>query len=93
MLYYCKIINNGYVEGIASSENTLANAISESDANRISNTFLEKPLAPDGYTYKLRSDNMEWKLVELPEPEQIDENAEISDYENALSDLGVRFGD
>lgn len=35
---------------------------------------------------------VEWNGV-IPGPEPIDENAEVSDYENALSDLGVRFGD
>lgn len=68
-------------------------AVEERDAEYsvIMQKIQNKPTAPDGYTYKLRADNLEWEMVEMPEP--IDENAEISDYENALSDLGVRFGD
>ena len=47
-----------------------------------------KPAAPDGYAYKLRADNYEWELAE--DPPTPDEEAEIEDYKNALSDLGVR---
>lgn len=93
MLYYCKLINNGYIDGIASSENPLTDAISKSDANHLNNMFLEKPLAPSGYTYKLRADTLEWKMVELPAVDPAEEEAGLEDYETALSEMGVDFSD
>lgn len=78
------IVKNGYII-----------AVEESDAEYsvIMQKIQNKPNDPDGFQYKLRADNLEWEMEELPEPEPVDENADISDYENALSDLGVRFGD
>ena len=50
-----------------------------------------KPCAPDGYTYKLRADTLEWELVELPpEPDPGEDEATAEDYEAALQELGVR---
>ena len=45
--------------------------------------------APDGYTYCLRADTLEWELVEMPVVPVEDEEASATDYKNALSDLGV----
>ena len=81
--------NDVYVDSVGIGN--VGTELTESEYNTILQKIQSKPEAPDGYTYKLRADNLEWEMVEMPEP--IDENAEISDYENALSDLGVRFGD
>ena len=72
---YCVLIDSGYVLGIASSESPLPNAISEAEKNEVFTMLCNKPQdAPDGYTYKLRADNLEWELVELPPaPEPSDE--------------------
>lgn len=67
--------------------------ISKTEYDAIYQKIQNKPQNSDGYQYKLRADDLEWEMVELPEPEPIEEDAEVSDYENALSDLGVRFGD
>lgn len=84
-----KVVENGYV--IAVTTANVGTEITESEYNAIMQKIHNKPIDPDGYNYMLRSDTLEWELVELPEP--IEGEAEISDYENSLSDLGVRFGD
>ena len=65
-MYYAKSIDNVYVAGICRSETAFANGITESEARQIEQMFLNAPTAPDGYTYKLRADNLEWELVKLP---------------------------
>lgn len=70
-------------------------AVEESDANY--NTIMQiiqnKPTDPEGYQYKLRADNLEWELVELPVQEDSDEEASPEDYESALAEMGVDFSD
>ena len=89
MAYY-KHIDNGYIIGVQESSGDGGN-ITELEYNDLVLKIQSKPVAPIGYCYKLRAENHEWEMVELPEP--IDEDADVSDYENALADLGVRFGD
>lgn len=86
---YCLMISNGYIEGFCQSENPVINPISEEDFNRIKTTHSNRPSAPDGLTYKLKADTLEWELVELPEPSEQDDEATESDYINALNELGV----
>lgn len=88
---YFKMITDGYL--ISVGEGSGGEEISFAEYNAFLKLFAEKPDAQDGYKFRLCADSLEWELVEVPEPEPIDESAEISDYENALSDLGVRFGD
>lgn len=57
------VINNGYIVAITNgtgnqSDTDLVNAV------KVAMRF--KPTDPEGYTYKLRADNLEWELVELP---------------------------
>lgn len=67
---YCIMIDNGFVSGIASSENPLPNPVTEAKKNEVFALLCNKPTAPEGYIYKLRADTLEWELVELPtEPE------------------------
>ena len=59
-----KVVNNGYIVAITSA--STGDAISESEYNAILGIINNAPSAPDGYTYKLRADTLEWELVELP---------------------------
>lgn len=84
---YYKIIENGYI--IAVTTGAGQTPISKAEYDELLTIFRSKPTAPERYDYMLRADTLEWELVELPpEPEP---DAEISDYENALADLGVRL--
>ena len=85
---YYKIIENGYI--IAVTIGAGQTSISEEEYNELLGIFRTKPADPDGYCYMLLADTLEWELVELP-PEPEDPEAEISDYEQALADLGVRL--
>lgn len=89
MVNYCRIKDGEYVVGIASSENEFANAISAEEAERLNALFRNAPTAPDGYCNRLRTDTLEWELVELPPEEEQDDEATAEDYEAALSELGV----
>lgn len=86
---YCLIISDGYINGFCQSENPVINPITEEEFNRIKATHSNRPSAPDGFTYKLKADTLEWELVELPEPSDTDDEATESDYIDALQDLGV----
>lgn len=90
MKFY-KQIQDEFIMAIGT--NTGGTEITESEYNAIVQKIRNKPTDPDGHTYKLRSDNMEWKLVELPEPEPIEEEAGPEDYESALAEMGVDFSD
>ena len=81
--------NDIYVECVGTGN--VGTELTESEHNTIVQKIRNKPTAPNGYTYKLRADNLKWELVELPEP--IDEEADPEDYESALAEMGVDFSD
>lgn len=64
---YKKVIANGYILGVG--EVALGGNIEENEFNALTELFHSVPKAPDGYQYRLRADNLEWELVELPEPQ------------------------
>lgn len=65
------IVINGYI---------IATTHDDEQYNAIMQKIQTKPSDPEGYTYKLRADNLEWELVELPpSPEPSEED--ISDEE------------
>lgn len=66
--------------------------ITEQEYAEILATIRNKPTAREGFDYRLKTD-LTWEEYERTVPEPVDEPAEIADYENALSDMGVRFGD
>lgn len=55
------IVINGYIVAVAATDDNR-----ELLVEKIQN----KPTDPDGYTYKLRADDLEWELVELPPVEE-----------------------
>lgn len=68
---YYKIVENNYIVLIGESEHC-ENPITENEYKDIKNIFIEKPIAPNGFDYKLTVD-YEWEMYELPIPEQVTE--------------------
>lgn len=76
---------DGYIYSVSiSNHSTGTNAISEAEYQEIKSVIENIPSAPDGYGYRLK-ENLEWELYELPVAE-IDEEATVIDYQNALAD-------
>lgn len=79
MMY--KNTENGFIISISKGAGEIA--ITEEEYNSLLSIIRSAPSAPDGYTYMLRADTLEWELVENPpEPEPQDEdidNAEAFD--------------
>ena len=75
---YFKNVKDGYV--ISYGRGSSGEEITEAEYEAIKTAISSMPSPVDGYTYKLRADNLEWELVELPpEPEPGEE--EIDDAE------------
>ena len=85
-----KNIENGYIWGICMSAGDIE--ITKAEYNAIMQKIKTRPVAKEGFQYKLRNNDLEWELVEFKpiETETLteDEATEI-DYINALSSLGV----
>ena len=76
---YCILTTDGYVAGIASSDNPLPNPVTEAEKNAVFAFLCDKPIAPDGYEYKLKADTLEWELVELPPAPEPSEDVDDSE--------------
>ena len=85
-----KLTENGYIIAVSATA-AYGTEITEQEYNNILSTIQNKPQQKNGFALMLKNETLEWEYVPLPEP--VDENAEVSDYENALSDLGVKFSD
>lgn len=91
---YFKMTTDGFIDGIGTSSSY--GNISKEEYDKISALIHNIPKdAPSGYGYRLRADNLEWELCELPvveeaEDENEDEEATTEDYEAALAELGVK---
>lgn len=79
-----KIVMDGYVSAISL---LIGEEITEPEYNTIMQKIQNKPTDPEGYTYKLRADNLEWELVELPpiEPEPLTDEQALTRYANTLT--------
>ena len=75
MRYY-KIITDGYLVAVGSGSG--GTEITEAEYAELLNIIRSKPVATEGYDYRLKS-NLTWELYELP-PMPI-EDEEISDTE------------
>lgn len=73
MMYFKTIINN-FILGVGTTTRATRNEITEEEYNTISAIMREKPIAPDGYDYKLKID-LTWELVE----KMIDVETEVFD--------------
>lgn len=72
---------------IAVTTANVGTEITESEYNTIMQKIRSKPTDPPGYAYKLRADNLEWELVELPpvEPELPTGEEALTRYANSLT--------
>lgn len=76
---YFKTIQDGYILAISTGCGQIP--IDKEEYDSLMDIILSAPLAPDGYTYMLRADNLEWELHELPpiqEPSDIDNDEIVS---------------
>lgn len=81
---YFITVKDGIIIGVG--KNCGNTEITEAEYNDILTLFGERPTAPEGYIYLLRSD-LTWELHEKPAiPE---EDATEEDYQAALSLMGV----
>lgn len=86
-MHFFEILDNGYVLSIGETSGNVGNAITEERYHAIRTAMSEKTESPEGYTYKLRADNLEWELVDLPpepEPAPTEEEA-LTRYANELT--------
>ena len=74
------IVSVGELQGTITSENTVE--ITAEEKNTLVDLFNSKPVAPEGYDYKLRNSDFVWELVELPP----NSDSEL-DYSEALEIL------
>jgi len=72
------IIKKGYI---------IATTHDDEQYNAIMQKIQIKPADPEGYTYKLRADDLEWELVKLPpiEPEPLTDEQALTRYANSLT--------
>ena len=79
------IISDSYV--VCVGHGTIGTEITESEYNTIMQKIQNKPADPEGYTYKLCADNLEWELVELPpiEPEPLTDEEALTRYANEMT--------
>ena len=62
--------------------------ISQEEYEHILSVIQNRPIAEDGFTYKLRND-LTWELCEIPPIPEEDMEATEEDYLSALAELGV----
>jgi len=82
---FAKVIEDGFVTAIGIG--IVGAEITEPEYHTIMRKIQSKPSDPDGYTYKLRADTLEWELVELPsvEPEPLTDEEALTRYANELT--------
>lgn len=61
--------------------------ITEAEYNDILEIIRNKPIAPDGFVYRLTAE-LEWELYEMP-VEEVEEEAAAEDYQTSLAEMGV----
>ena len=83
---YFKLIDDDYIVLIGTGEN--AQEITQEEYEHILSVIHNRPIADDGYTYKLRTD-LTWELCEIPPIPEEDMEATEEDLRNALAELGV----
>jgi hypothetical protein len=81
-----KYVVGGYILAVG---NVVGAEISDTEYNNILTVIRTKPAAPVGYDHRLNANTLEWELYPVPEPDTDDEDAEESDYIEALEELGV----
>lgn len=82
---YFKNTENGYIVSV--SENYGEEIVTDAEFEELKAMISKAPLSPNGYTYKLRADTLEWELVKLPpvEPEPMTDEEALTRYANELT--------
>ena len=81
---FAKLILDGYIAALSTGGGI---EITESEYSTIMQKIQNKPVDPNGYQYRLRADNLEWELVELPpiEPEPLTDEDALTRYANSIT--------
>lgn len=82
---YFKNTDHGYIVSV--SENYGEEIVTDAEFEELKSMISKAPLSPNGYTYKLRADTLEWELVKLPpvEPEPMTDEEALTRYANELT--------
>lgn len=83
---YFKLIEDDYIVLIGTGGGDTE--IDRAEYEHILSVIHNRPVAEDGYTYKLRTD-LTWELCENPPVAEEDIEATEEDYLSALAKLGV----
>lgn len=86
---FSKIVLDGYIAAVTTGNGT--KQITESEYNTILSLIHNRPIAPDGFTYKLKADTLTWELVELPEPSSEDDEATEEEIKKLFDRYGVEY--
>lgn len=86
MEHYFKIVEDDYIALIGTGSGD--NEISREEYEHILSVIQNRPVADEGFTYKLRTD-LTWELCEMPPVAEDDSEATEEDYISALAELGV----
>lgn len=87
MRYY-KTIDSGHL--ISAGTGAGGTEITESEYNNILSVIRNKPMAREGFDYRLKTD-LTWEECELPPmPPEDETEVTAADYEAALAEMGVR---
>ena len=72
------IVINGFIVAVE---------INDAEYDRLARKIQNKPTDPEGYTYKLRADDLEWELVKLPpvEPEPVTDEEALTRFSNTIT--------
>lgn len=94
MKFY-KQISDGYIVAIGTAESAVSGEITQAEYEQLAGMIAERPTAPEGKYYRLKSD-FTWELCELPPaeaPEQYTQEAleELSaaELETILAGYGI----
>lgn len=85
MRYY-KYSENGYLLFIGTGPGS--EEITAEEYENILTIIKSRPTAEAGYGYRLKTD-LTWELHELPQVEEVEQEATMEDYVAALRDMGV----
>ena len=85
-----KSIDDGYVVSVGTGAG--GSEVTEAEYSKILSVIRNKPQAPDGYGYRLKTD-LTWEIAKMPDPEPAEEDTDATaeDYEAALVLLGVEM--
>lgn len=94
MKFY-KQISGGYIVAIGTAESAVTGEITQAEYEQLAGMIAERPAAPEGKYYRLKSD-FTWELCELPPseaPEQYTQDAleelTVADLETILAGYGI----